>query len=289
MNPTWSKGYARKGAALHGLRRYPEAIEAYETGLKIEDSAVLRKGLKEVIDAKGKHAPPRRVSPRALTYSRREEADERGDGAEAFGLGKMFGDPALLAKLAANPRTAKHLSDPAFVQRLQLFQKNPKLAENALQDPRMIDVLGALMGIDMQGFAREEGSAELPPGVSRADAQSQSQSPPPAATSPPPQPTASSSKAPEPAKEEDVEMLDEEEATAKKQAEEEKKLGAEAYKARDFEKAIVHFQKAWDLYPKDITFLTNLAAAYFEKGDFDETIKTCEKAIEEGREVCTCV
>ena len=149
----------------------------------------------------------------------------------------------------------------------------------------MIDVLGALMGIDMQGFSREEGSDELPPGVSRAQAQNPS-SPP---TSPPPQPAASSSKAPEPPKEEDVEMLDEEEAAAKKQAEEEKKLGAEAYKTRDFESAITHFQKAWDLYPKDITFLTNLAAAYFEKGDFDETIKTCEKAIEEGREVCTCV
>lgn len=265
VNSTWSKGYARKGAALHGLRRYPEAIEAYETGLKIEESPVLRKGLKEVIDAK--------------------EADERGDGAEAFGLGKMFSDPTLLAKLAANPRTAKHLSDPTFVQRLQLFQQNPKLAENALQDPRMIDVLGALMGIDMQGFAREEGSDELPPGVSPENVHSQSRSPPSTTASPPPQPTASSSKAPESAKEEDVEMLDEEEAAAKKQAEEEKKLGAEAYKARDFENAIAHFQKAWDVYPKDITFLTNLAAAYFEKGDFDETIKTCEKAIDEGREI----
>ncbi|KAI1793009.1 chaperone [Ganoderma leucocontextum] len=265
VNSAWSKGYARKGAALHGLRRYQEAIDTYETGLKIEDSPVLQKGLKEVIDAK--------------------EADERGDGAEAFGLGKMFSDPALFAKLSANPRTAKHLNDPAFIQRLQLFQQNPKLAENALQDPRMIDVLGALMGINMQGFAREEGSDELPPGVSSADVHSQSQSPPPATTSPPPPPAASSSKSTESAKEEDVEMLDEEEAAAKKQAEEEKKLGAEAYKARDLENAIAHFQKAWDTYPKDITFLTNLAAAYFEKGDFDETIKTCEKAIDEGREI----
>lgn len=53
VNPTWAKGYARKGAALHGAKRYDEAIVAYEEGLKLEDSPAIRKGLKEVQDAKG--------------------------------------------------------------------------------------------------------------------------------------------------------------------------------------------------------------------------------------------
>ena len=150
------------------------------------------------------------------------------------------------------------------MQKLQLFQQNPQLAESALNaDPRMIDVLGALMGIDMQGFSREEGSDELPPGVRPEQVYEQpaaSSAPPKAASSPPPsQPAASSSSAPPPPKEEDVEMLDPEEAETKTAAEAEKKLGAEAYKARDFENAIAHFQKAWDVYPKDIAFLTNLA------------------------------
>lgn len=56
INPTWSKGYVRKGAALHGATRWDEAIAAYEAGLKIEDSDALRKGLQSVRDAKGKHA-----------------------------------------------------------------------------------------------------------------------------------------------------------------------------------------------------------------------------------------
>lgn len=56
INPSWSKGYARKGAALHGARKYDEAIVAYEAGLKLEDSPALRKGLKEVQDAQGKSA-----------------------------------------------------------------------------------------------------------------------------------------------------------------------------------------------------------------------------------------
>ena len=53
MNPSWAKGYARKGAALHGARRYDDAIAAYEAGIKLEDSPALRKGLQEVQDAKG--------------------------------------------------------------------------------------------------------------------------------------------------------------------------------------------------------------------------------------------
>ncbi|KAH9962422.1 activator of Hsp70 and Hsp90 chaperone [Russula dissimulans] len=286
VNPTWSKGYARKGAALHGQRRYVEAIEAYEVGLKIEDSPALRKGLEEVKAAK--------------------EADERGDGADAMGIGKIFGDPALFAKLAANPRTAKHLADPNFVQKLKLVQQNPQLAQSLLStDPRLIDVIGALMGLDVQGFGRPEGSDDLPPGVSPTFA-SPPTSPLPSSAKPtsPPKATpgaASSSKVNE---SEDVKMaeaeeeqVDEEEAAAKKAAEAEKKLGADAYKKRDLASAIEHFSKAWETWPKDITFLTNLAAhmsiypsysrsaAYFEQGDYDKTIETCQKAVDEGREL----
>jgi len=78
---------------------------------------------------------------------------------------------------------------------------------------------------------------------------------------------------------------DDEEVKAKKEAEAEKKLGSEAYKKRDFETAVTHFSKAWDIWPKDITFLTNLGAVYFEQGDYNKCIETCEKAVEEGREI----
>ncbi|KAG2013467.1 cytoplasmic protein, variant 2 [Coprinopsis cinerea AmutBmut pab1-1] len=253
VNPSWAKGYARKGAALHGSRRYDDAIAAYEEGIKLEDSPALRKGLQEVKDAKA-----------------------NADADEAMSLGKMFSDPNMLAKLAANPRTAKHLADPAFVQKLQMIQQNPQLASNALQDPRMIDVLGAMMGIDIQATTRPEGSDDLPEGV-----QQRPPTPPPAASS-------SSSKTPEPPKpqEEDVEMEDDsEEAQQKKEAEAEKKAGAEAYRKREFDEAIKRFERAWEIYPKDITFLTNAGAAYFEKGEYDKAIEVCEKAVDEGRSI----
>ena len=54
VNPTWSKGYARKGAALHGAHNWDEAIAAYEAGLEVEkDAPALLKGLREVKDARG--------------------------------------------------------------------------------------------------------------------------------------------------------------------------------------------------------------------------------------------
>jgi len=40
---------------------------------------------------------------------------------DAMGLGKMFSDPNLFAKLAANPRTSRHLADPSFVQKVLFF------------------------------------------------------------------------------------------------------------------------------------------------------------------------
>lgn len=116
VNPTWAKGYARKGAALHGQRRYVEAIEVYEAGLKIEDSPAIRKGYEEVKAAKGA-LELRAHLPSTLTHTLLA-ADERGDGTEALGLGKMFSDPNMFSKLAANPRTAKHLADASFMQKV---------------------------------------------------------------------------------------------------------------------------------------------------------------------------
>jgi stress-induced-phosphoprotein 1 len=119
VNPSWAKGYARKGAALHGQRRYDDAIEAYETGLKIEDVPAIRKGYEEVKAAKGalklSRYPYLNVTHRARQIV---AADERGDGADAMGFGKMFSDPNMLSKLAANPRTTKHLADAGFMQKV---------------------------------------------------------------------------------------------------------------------------------------------------------------------------
>jgi stress-induced-phosphoprotein 1 len=182
-------------------------------------------------------------------------------------------------------------------RQLRQIQQNPRLADTALQDPRMITVMGVLLGVDMQGFGREEGSDELPPGMSQRT------------PTPPTSPPKASTPAPKPNAAEDVKMADpependDEEAKAKKEAEVEKQKGSEAYKKRDFEVAAKSFGRAWEIWPKDITFLTNLSgpcqvyvvylqmiqvryiAVYMEQGEYDKSIETAEKAVEEGRSV----
>ncbi|KAG0146577.1 hypothetical protein CROQUDRAFT_514641 [Cronartium quercuum f. sp. fusiforme G11] len=69
----------------------------------------------------------------------------------------------------------------------------------------------------------------------------------------------------------------------KAQADALKAEGNTLYKSRDFPAAIIAYEKAFSLNP-DPVYLNNLAACYFEQGDYDACIKECNRAVEEGRE-----
>jgi tetratricopeptide (TPR) repeat protein len=71
---------------------------------------------------------------------------------------------------------------------------------------------------------------------------------------------------------------------SQREAEREKELGNEAYKKKDFDAALTHYEKAIELDPTNITYMTNKAAVYYEKNMIDECIQTCERGIEIGRE-----
>ncbi|RGB40585.1 hypothetical protein C1646_389535 [Rhizophagus diaphanus] len=75
-----------------------------------------------------------------------------------------------------------------------------------------------------------------------------------------------------------------EEELNKEKSVKEKELGNTAYKKREFEEALKHYDKAWELDPTNASILTNKAAVLFEQEKYDECIKTCENAIEVGRE-----
>jgi stress-induced-phosphoprotein 1 len=253
IKPDWAKGWGRKGAALHGKGDLVGANDAYEEGLKHDaNNAQLKSGLASV--------------QKAMEYEASSMAQDPGAG-----LGNMFSDPNLISKLASNPKTSSLLADPAFMAKLQQIQQNPNNAQALFDDPRMLQVLGVLMGVDLE-------TREAPPSGDNVQEFPMPDAPP-AAPKPAPK------KAPEP--EPEPEEIDEEaleKKKAKEAADKEKALGTENYKKRNFDEAIAHYTKAWELY-KDITYLNNLGAAYFEKGDYDKCIEACEKAVEEGREI----
>ncbi|SPQ18394.1 572fa796-8b0e-4886-b356-2e21178c8524 [Thermothielavioides terrestris] len=262
LKPDWPKGWGRKGAALYGKGDLLGAHDAYEQGLKLDpNNAGLKNDLASV--------------KRAME----QEAGGAGGGFDpAGGIGKMFSDPNLIQKLASNPKTSSLLADSSFMTKLQAIRQNPNNVQELFSDPRMIQVLGVLMGVDMDMRDAGEGA----PGASGSRVETEEDVPMPDATPKKPEPA---KKAPEPEPEPEPEDLDEEaleKKKAKEAADKEKLLGTENYKKRNFDEAIKHYQAAWDLH-KDIVYLNNLGAAYFEKGDYQACIDTCNKAVEEGR------
>ena len=104
-------------------------------------------------------------------------------GDPAAGLGQMFNDPNMIQKLASNPKTASFLADPAFMAKLQSMKQNPANAQDLFSDPRMIQVLGVLMGVDME--MRDSDPTQDTP---MTDAPSQAKKPEPARKAPEPAP-----------------------------------------------------------------------------------------------------
>jgi stress-induced-phosphoprotein 1 len=263
IKPDWAKGWGRKGAAHHGAGDLLSAYDAFEQALKLDSSnAQAKAGLDAVKKAM--------------------DAETKADGASGDpmgGLGNMFNDPQLIQKLGNNPKTAPLLADASFMAKLQKLRQNPNSIGQELGDPRFLQVMSVLLGIDMQfggppgAASNASGSGENEEDLPMPDARPSSRPPPAEAKEPEPEPE------PEPEDEESKAAK-----KAKEEAEAEKKLGTENYKKRQFDAAVEHYSKAWDLH-KDITYLTNLGAAKFEKGDYQGAIEVCENAIEEGRQV----
>lgn len=76
-----------------------------------------------------------------------------------------------------------------------------------------------------------------------------------------------------------------EQVSVRKASDAEKEHGNASYKARKFQDALQHYDKAIELDKTNIAVLTNKAAVLFEMEKYDDCIKTCEEAIEIGREL----
>ncbi|GLC51021.1 hypothetical protein PLESTB_000457400 [Pleodorina starrii] len=251
LKPDWAKGYSRLGAAYYGLSDFEEAAEAYEKGLAVDPTnEQLKSGLEEARSAAARPRNP-------------------------------FSSPEVLLKLATDPRGKALLQQPDFMRMLGEVQTDPSRINMYLQDPRMQLLLEVALGLKMSRASDME--AEEQPAANGGAAHSRPEVPKPA------EPSKSAPAAPEPEPAPEVDMSDEERSAAarKAEAQREKEAGNEAYKKKDFEAAISHYNRALELYDGDMTFLTNRAAVYFEQGKYEECIADCDAAVEKGRELRT--
>lgn len=171
-----------------------------------------------------------------------------------------FGDfPTMLRKLSEDPRTKAYLQQPDYLELLKNMSTNPQLLASNVMDPRISDTLSVLLGINLSSANL---GGDEPMDTSSSPSQQTSKTP-------------SSTEKPQ---------VVEEPADDAKLALEEKALGNAAYKKKNFDEAIKHYDKAFELDSSNITFLTNKAAVYYEMNEMETCRETCKKAIEIGRE-----
>ncbi|SMN17857.1 similar to Saccharomyces cerevisiae YOR027W STI1 Hsp90 cochaperone, interacts with the Ssa group of the cytosolic Hsp70 chaperones and activates Ssa1p ATPase activity [Maudiozyma saulgeensis] len=256
INPTWSKGYNRKGAAHFGLGNLDEAEAAYKKALEL--------------DANNKAAQDGLDQVRRTQESRSSQPD--------MGLSKLFADPNLIENLKKNPKTAELMKDPTLVAKLINYKANPQaIGTDLFSDPRLMTIMATLMGVDLN-MPDLSNSNSMPKEPTTNESTTSNETPK--------EPEAKQTSEPvnEPTTQEPEPMEVDEEDKSKAEADLAKAEGNKAYKAHEFDEAIAKYNKAWELH-KDITYLNNRSAAEFEKGDYETAINTLNEAVEQGRDL----
>jgi stress-induced-phosphoprotein 1 len=198
-----------------------------------------------------------------------------GAGAGQGGGGSMFGkmDPSALASAAAkNPKIKEYMQDQALMQQVNMIMalggQNQQLQQQMLmqvmqKDPRVLEVVMAMQGIDISTAGPGDFAAEEPPAAAREPPKPKKEEPPP----PPPD-----DRTPE-----------------QKEADEFKAKGNAAYKAKKFEEALVEYDKAIEKVPNDLVYYNNKNAVWIEMGEqyYDKVLEVCQDLLNRRYEINT--
>jgi len=84
-------------------------------------------------------------------------------------------------------------------------------------------------------------------------------------------------------KEKPKEQAKEEISPEKKAVIEAREKGNALYKKKEFDNAIMEYDRALSIEPDNFNIILNKAAAYFEKNESDKCIELCKNVVEEGR------
>lgn len=251
LKPDWPRGYSRRATALHFLGRLEEAREGYKKALEMDPAnSVLKDSLAQV--------------EAALREKEEREARMSDDMPEMPPNLKNPFEGDIVEKLRKNPETAPFTEDPAFCETMRQIQANPEKLNDHMNDMRVMLAFQALLGITPEMREQAQRAQE-----EREDRERQRKA---------------EEEARKKAEEEARKKKEMEEALARRppqqlEAEKYKEEGNTAYRAKDFLKAIELYQKAYETFPDDATYLSNLSAAYLENKEIDKCLETCEKGV----------
>lgn len=143
LNQNFARGYQRKGTALFYLDKLEDAAATYKQGLQIDpNNAALKNDLKAAED----------------------KISQETSGFEGMNFGGQNQNPqfqqqylSALMKLMQNPETKDLISEPSFMQKIQLIIQNPAAAQIVIQqDPRFKKVVEVLSSDAPSNFNFED-------------------------------------------------------------------------------------------------------------------------------------
>lgn len=263
LNPNFSKGYSRKGAALHALKRYNDAISTFRDGLsKFPNDTILKNGLANV--EREKDGPP------------------LGSGS-GIGMSNLFGQD-MMAKIALDPKTRVYMNDPDFMAKIKMLQSNPDSLGTMIKDPRIMEVFKVMLGMNSVDFNNCE-DLKSTENINTTNNNSETFS-------------KSSDKSSEEiynnsddnidkVTPESISNSNKRESTGPENQPESHKLrlkGNQLYKDKLFDKALETYDKAISLDPTNMTLLSNKAAVYLTTKKYDMCIDACKLAVKIGKE-----
>jgi len=266
--------FSNRAAAYMQLKDYERALQDAESCIKLNPTwakGYSRKGaalhaMKKYDQADAAYHEGLAVAPGDASLKQGVVDVNKAKGAQQSAqnnpMAQAFG-PNLIAKIAQDPNLRHKLGDEQFMMKLKLLQSNPQqMMSTMFQDPDMSQVMSLALGINLQqpGSAQDAGTAP-----------------------PPPQPP---KKEPEPEPEPEVERTPEEQKAydQKQLALAHKAKGNAAYKKRDFDAALKHYDDAIAADPGDVTYRNNKCAVHFEKKDYESVLSEGREAIKVGRE-----
>ncbi|CAF2777422.1 unnamed protein product [Rotaria sp. Silwood2] len=269
--------YSNRSAAYAKSNKYDEALKDAEKCVTLKPDFVKgysRKGaalsfLKRYDEAIDVYEEGLKVDPNnQQLLSDLETARKDAAGSAAGGL-NFFSDPQFLTQLMTNPRARELLKDPETAMLMKMMQQNPN-NPSLLSNPKIMKLLGIVLGFELGDENDLNSKMETESAASSTKKETNTSTTKPTTSN-----TTTTNKTNEHSKTSPTEQ---------NTAETEKEKGNEAYKKKDFETALIHYNKATEIDPINMTYYTNRAAVYFEQQRWDDCLKECEKAIEVGRE-----